>query len=821
MPVLAGALCGLCVVVGCTSDAMDPVGQDRGYGPHAGDSAPTWPTLPGVQIGDQASTWWPVALARDLSPTGIDVVASSGIPGMVVDGAQAIWVDVPWGLARLDPASWSASAWDASDDAAFASKWSLRASATSGAWLLEDDHVRLFDGDRFVRDIQVPPAVAGRGVRDLIEVGPELWIASETGVWRCDGQTWSMVGKNLPRDFQDLQLTPRGEVLVGSPSNWGLWRWRQYDGAWWLPYPLEHLPVDAIGWDPTGALGARAWHKGMGLDSSAWQSLLPFADHDIAEPVDVRAVAASGNGTVWALTGEALLRSTDEGDGHTIAAPDATSLRGLAVSGEEVVVSTDTGVYRVAGDEFELVWSPDHRRAVVTDITDVVPVSGDQAWIVTTDVASGAPAGQHLQRVQVGRTDPVPVANLPASALAPGAAPVAASDGAIWYVTDESIVRIADGTQSVVATRSGEHLVNVNVVAMDIGGPQRADPRPREIGPDAFAGLTVPGPTIEQTLYGDGDITCPDHWAHDLSLPVGRVRYTPTRQGVEITVTLTDAWPDTEYDVAVNTDEFCPGGAYPGPGFAGLVTDGDGAGSLTLTYERLPTDASRPPGVGLLAGDDGGVWVLSKGWLEPGDRAPGEHAGGWEGLCLLTPDGQCTPTELPAAARDVVSLVGGTGGDLWATVCAAGSQPVWWGSFCPVGLHLMRWEAGWVPVAYPGADVTGLGAAPDGGFWGVLAAKTGQFDRGVLAHYREGRWTTFPELAHADDTLGDHSDYTLTPASSVCRIDGEGPTLVCVDSSLRISRTAVGVAEDVAVAADGAVWVWGPHVLARTPITVP
>jgi hypothetical protein len=137
----------------------------------------------------------------------------------------------------------------------------------------------------------------------------------------------------------------------------------------------------------------------------------------------------------------------------------------------------------------------------------------------------------------------------------------------------------------------------------------------------------------------------------------------------------------------------------------------------------------------------------------------------------------------------------------------------------------MRWEAGWVPVAYPGADVTGLGAAPDGGFWGILADETGQFDRGVLAHYREGRWTTFPELAYADDNPDDHRDhgyYTLTPASSVCRVDGEGrPTLVCVDSSLRISRTAVGMAEDVSVAADGAVWVWGPHVVARMPITVP
>ena len=94
-------------------------------------------------------------------------------------------------------------------------------------------------------------------------------------------------------------------------------------------------------------------------------------------------------------------------------------------------------------------------------------------------------------------------------------------------------------------------------MATDEGGPERADPRPSEIGPNGFAELTVPGKAIEQTLYGDGDINCPDHWAHDLSLPVGQVKYTPTPQAIEITVTLTQAWPDTEYDVVVNTDQFC------------------------------------------------------------------------------------------------------------------------------------------------------------------------------------------------------------------------------------------------------------------------
>lgn len=539
---------------------------------------------------------------------------------------------------------------------------------------------------------------------------------------------------------------------------------------------------------------------------------------------------------MWALTGEVLLRSTEDKGWHRIEAPDGVSLRGLAVSGDEVVVSTDTGLYRVSGDEFELVWSPQRGWAVVTSITDVVAVSGDQAWIVTTDWTSDPPGRRHLQRVQVGRTDPVLVTQLPESpelaewlwgdvadapAFARGTDPVVASDGAIWYVANESVIRIAGGSESTVAGRVGEdrlggHVVNVNVVAMDQGGPERADPRPREIGPDAFVELTVPGRTIAQTLYGDGDINCPDHWAHDRSLPVGQVQYTLTPQAIEITVTLTHAWPDTEYDVSVKTDQFCPEGAQASSYSERLTTDRDGAGSLTLTYQP------RHSGPRLLAGYDGAVWMLPAARLPDPEDGEREEEAGREGICLLTPDGRCAAAELPAPAGKIMSLVGGTGGNVWATVCPAEPQEV---AACPGGQHLMRWDAGWIPVPYPGADVTGLGAAPDGGFWGILAEKPGQLDDGILAHYREGRWTTFPELADADDSIDNHNDYALTPTGSVCRIAGEGPMLVCVDTSLRISRTPVGWPGKVAVADDGALWVWDNdwdnNVLTRMPITVP
>jgi hypothetical protein len=513
---------------------------------------------------------------------------------------------------------------------------------------------------------------------------------------------------------------------------------------------------------------------------------------------------------------------------------------GVAVAGGEVVVSAPTGVYRVAGDALERVWAPKQRGAVVeAPLMDVVPVSGHEAWIVTEDWAVEGEPAYELWWVRVGSPDPVLVARVPESAgqghwgwprPSRGSAAVAASDGSLWYVTEEAVIRVADGSESVVAGRSREDLadayvVNVNVVATEQGGPGRADPRPREIGPDAFAELAVPGKAITQTLYGDGDIHCPDHWAHDRSLPLGQVQYIPTAQGIEITVTLTQAWPDTGYNVKVNTDQFCQG-QEDGSGsqqFGGLVTDGDGAGSLTLTYPGAPAPASGLPGAALLAGDDGAVWVLSTvpGWLEPGDREPGEGSG-WEGLRLLAPDGGFTQVALPAPARDIMLLAAGEGDHLWATVCEGGTEGGGWGlPTCPGGWRLMHREAGWMQVAYPRADVRGIGAAPDGSFWAILAEETGQFDHGVLAHYRDGRWTTFPELTTAGDALDGPDGYAVTPAGSVCRIDGEGPTLVCVDPTLQISRTPVGVTGQVAAAADGAVWVWDYARLMRVPIPVP
>ena len=346
----------------------------------------------GVTIGDQPSSWWPVASARDLTATGIEVIASFAVGGMVVDGAGAVWVDLPAGLARLDPVTWSATVWDAGDDAAFAGKGFVRASNGPGSGWWGRTGLACSTGSASCVTSRCPPRSSERSGRArsgsvirrgswIAEVGSELWIARDTGVARCDGHTWSMVGEGQLHDVVQLALTPWGEVWAGTWTGSGL-RWMRYDG-----YLVDaDRPAFGRGRDRVGS--------GRGDRGGLWARGRALRRLPVAGPVPPRsgcrgwtvwAVAAAGDGTVWAVTGDALLRSADRAVWDTIAAPDGTQLTGVAVSGAQVVVSADTGVYHVVGEDLERVWSPGEGQAVSDDILDVVAVSGDRAWVVAAD----------------------------------------------------------------------------------------------------------------------------------------------------------------------------------------------------------------------------------------------------------------------------------------------------------------------------------------------------------------------------------------------------------------------------------------------------
>ena len=98
------------------------------------------------------------------------------------------------------------------------------------------------------------------------------------------------------------------------------------------------------------------------------------------------------------------------------------------------------------------------------------------------------------------------------------------------------------------------------------------------------ARTTAEGPV---TIFGDGEISCPDHRASDESLPVGTVEFQAGDGEIQVTVTLTDAAADWAYEVELWSDRSCATSGPLGLSSVQLVTDGSGAGALSFAVEGL------------------------------------------------------------------------------------------------------------------------------------------------------------------------------------------------------------------------------------------
>ncbi len=94
----------------------------------------------------------------------------------------------------------------------------------------------------------------------------------------------------------------------------------------------------------------------------------------------------------------------------------------------------------------------------------------------------------------------------------------------------------------------------------------------------------------EVTVYGDGEVSCPELGASDESMPVGTVTYEPSDKGLVVEIELTDAEPNWVYYVEVLDREFCDTDvpllrADNAPDL--LATDESGAGTVTLLVEDV------------------------------------------------------------------------------------------------------------------------------------------------------------------------------------------------------------------------------------------
>jgi hypothetical protein len=403
---------------------------------------------------------------------------------VVVDGAGMVWVDGPWQVARVEPATGQATIWDAADDLAFTSVHRLAPAQPVGVWLDSGDRVRLFDGERFLVDIAVPAQYAdvqGDAVPagEVLQVGGELWISGGGGVGRWSGGSWSSVGMEQLTTAGPMALDSEGAVWAGGvrtvdgeDRNTVV----RFDGtAWTTPGNADLAPTGGIGdiaADPSGGVWVSSTQDGPStdqhgiyrFDGTTWSKAGAGGyAHDMAVTTGGRLWAMVGAGNGIDPSGEVrVARLAADGAWEAFGAdegvPEGSEGRwpSLAVARDKVLVSDIAGLVRGEGDQFVALWQdptavvqPAFGVAFGQTPDGVLAVTPDEVWLPTAPVSTGAAwlvARTTLSRYRDGRWASVgPVTSGDADS-----APVLATDGAVWQATPQGLVRIEGDEWAVV-----------------------------------------------------------------------------------------------------------------------------------------------------------------------------------------------------------------------------------------------------------------------------------------------------------------------------------------------------------------------------------
>jgi hypothetical protein len=442
--------------------------------------------------GGGSATQWPEGSAADLVPSGLTLAGGTGEGDVVVDGAGMVWVDGPWQVARVDPATGEATIWDAADDLAFASVRGLAPAQPAGVWLDSGDRVRLFDGERFQVDVAMPAQYAdgpdGQGpAGEVLQVGDELWASGGAGVGRWVDGSWSSVGMEQLSAAGPLALDSQGAVWAGGVSAVGGEERNvvvRFDGtAWATPGNADMAPTGGIGdiaADPSGGVWVASTQDGpiteqhgiYRFDGTTWSKAGPGGyAHDMALTTSgqIWAMVGAGNGidpsgevrvAMLATDGTWEAFESDEG------VPEGSEgfWPALAVAGETVVVSSITGLIRGQGDQFAVLWQdpaavvqPAFEVAFGQAPDAVLAVDAEEAWLPTAPISTGAAwlvARTTLSRYRDGTwasVGPVTTGDV-ASTL------VLATDGAIWQATPAGLVRIEGDDWAVVDEDIGGYM---------------------------------------------------------------------------------------------------------------------------------------------------------------------------------------------------------------------------------------------------------------------------------------------------------------------------------------------------------------------------
>ena len=452
--------------------------------------------------GGGPATQWPQGSSADLVPSGLTLAGGTQEGDVAVDGAGMVWVDGPWQVARVDPATGAATIWDAADDLAFTSVQRLAPAQPAGVWLDSGDRVRLFDGERFLVDIAVPAQYAdvpdGEGPEgEVLQVGDELWASGTGGVGRWADGTWSSVGMEqlttagpLARDSDGAVWAGGVSAVDGQERNVVV----RFDGtAWATPGNADLAPTGGIGdiaADPSGGVWVSSTQDGPSteqhgvyrFDGTTWSKAGPggyAGDMAVTTGGQLWALVGAGNGID--PSGEVRVArlaadGTWESFGSEEGAPEGSEgfWPALAVGGDAVIVSDFTGLVRSEGDRFVTLWQdptavvqPAFGVAHGETPDAVLAIDADEVWLPAAPVSDGQAwpvASTSLSRYRDGAW----VAVGPVTTGDMANAPVRASDGAVWQATAKGLVRIEGDASTVVAEDIGAY-TRVSLAAGDGG----------------------------------------------------------------------------------------------------------------------------------------------------------------------------------------------------------------------------------------------------------------------------------------------------------------------------------------------------------------
>ena len=352
----------------------------------------------------------------DLAPTGV-LVADTGEPvieNLVADVNGTIWATRAGSVINVDPRTGRTREWTLADDPAFAAAF-LAPARKGGVWLVTDEAVRLFDGERFRAVIDTPERVwfivedadgmiwAQTDRYGLLRWTDGAWTGDPPGRPTRDAaeiavdggnQVWSV---DLDRRHSDGGFTARGISV--------------WDGSAWTSFtPDDLLDIPASGFLPPSLIAAG--------DGSMWVALgkdvvrfgagdwTRYEVPDLGSSVSLSAVGDDGR--LWFIPEDcescgvriqmydgSTLTTYDEDDGlpgaDDVGLPGATVLPGPGY----VLAATGAGLYRLADGSWQRLGmstpsgSPAPESSLFGDIAALAASSREEVW-VTAGPADGA-----------------------------------------------------------------------------------------------------------------------------------------------------------------------------------------------------------------------------------------------------------------------------------------------------------------------------------------------------------------------------------------------------------------------------------------------